>query len=159
MIRLALGVLIVSGVVACADSPGGLGPSPQTTRTTIESFTTGVWELRVDRMWDGVSGNIQFPADELDETAYQPVTGGAAYRVLVSDEGRQVAIGEAPIRGTRTAATDSLLHYDLGAGTAAGGRLEVWPKGDGLQGELTLYGSGRPIVKSERGHIVFIRSF
>jgi hypothetical protein len=126
----------------------------------LTSLVTGSWELRVDRAWNGVAGNIQFPSDPLDESAYEAVVGGPTHRVVVSDGGRQIAIGETPLRGQRTKATDSLVEYSLSPGTfdaPAGGRLVVWLRAGGLQGELTYYGSGRPIVKSERGSMVLIR--
>jgi len=38
--------------------------------------------------------------------------------------------------------------------TFAGGRFVVWAADVGLQAELTIYGSGVPIVSSERGPLV-----
>lgn len=148
-------ILIVVG--GCAGSPGGAGPSSRNVPSVTASFVSGSWELRVDRAWDGVSGNVQLPSDRLDESAYKPVAGATMYRVVVSGGGQQVAIGETPVRGERTKATASLVEYALSAVTdeaPGGGRLVVWPGAGVLQAELTLYGSGRPIVKSERGSMV-----
>jgi len=43
------------------------------------------------------------------------------------------------------------LRHDLTVGTVAGGRFRVWVGETGLQAERTLYGSGVPILLSERG--------
>jgi hypothetical protein len=155
--RLPIVAVISVAVAACG---GGAGPSQHDMPMVLTWFVTGSWDLRVDRAWNGVAGNVQFPSDALDESAYEAVVGGPTHRVVVSDGGRQVAIGETPLRGERTKATDSRVEYSLSTGTfeaPAGGRLVVWARADGLQGELTLYGSGRPIVKSERGSMVLIR--
>ncbi len=87
----------------------------------------------------------------MTEADYRPVAGGPRYFIVVSDEGGRVAIGSPPLAGSRTTVTTEGIVYDLGEGTFAGGRLVVWSSSRGLQAELTIYGSGRPIVKSERG--------
>jgi hypothetical protein len=156
-LRPSIVAVISIVVVGCAEGPDGVGPPRQNVPSVLTSFVTGSWELRVDRAWNGVAGNVQFPSDTLDESAYEEVLGGPTHHIVVSDEGRQIAIGDTPLRGHRAKAADSLVEYSLSTGTSeapAGGRLVVWPTTDGLQGELTLYGSGRPIVKSERGSMV-----
>jgi hypothetical protein len=90
----------------------------------------------------------------LGESVYQPVADGPTHHVTVSDRGSRVSIGARPLKGQRTTAFDSYLAYDLREGTFAGGRFVVWPGEHGPQAELTIYGSGRPIVRSERGALV-----
>jgi hypothetical protein len=107
----------------------------------LTSFATGQWGLRVGRAWDGVAGNVQFPSDQLDESAYKPVAGAPTYRVVVSGGGQQVAIGETAVRGQRTKATSSLVEYTLSPDTneaPAGGRLVVWPGAGVLQAVVRL---------------------
>jgi len=158
--RLLIVAVISVAVEGCAGNQGGVAPSQQDISSVLTSFVAGSWDLRVDRAWSGVAGNVQFPSDPLDESAYEAVVGGPTHRVVVSDGGRQVVIGKTPLQGQRTRATDSVVEYSLSADTfeaPAGGRFVVWRSTDGLQGELTFYGSGRPIVKSERGSMVLLR--
>jgi hypothetical protein len=56
------------------------------------------------------------------------------------------------MKGVRSSPTELLL-YNLNEGTFAGGRFVVWSGKNGLQGELTIYGSGVYIISSERGSI------
>ena len=60
-------------------------------------------------------------------------------------------VGAHPLEGRRVTTTHGRLVYDLSEGTFADGRFTVWSTKGGLQGEVTIYGSGRPIVRSERG--------
>jgi hypothetical protein len=66
--------------------------------------------------------------------------------VIVSDDAGKVAIGNGPVAGSRNSTAVEGIQYDLDAGTFAGGRLVIWEVGGGLQAELTIYGSGVPIV-------------
>jgi hypothetical protein len=155
IVRLSLIALVLLVTASC----GGNSVSPtQATPPTLASFTTGTWALKVDRAWDGKTGAPQFPSDTLDESAYKPVSGGPAYQVVVSDKGQHVTIGgtiAGTVQAQRGKVTGTLVQYDVpGKGTFAGGRLVVWSSGNGLQGELTFYGSGVPITRSERGGLV-----
>ena len=92
---------------------------------------------------------------------YRPAANGETYAIVVSDRGAKVTIGAAPagdrgmrspLEGSRTSDTGT-VSYHLDKGTFAGGRLVVWPGDQALQGELTIYGSGLPIVSSVRGRL------
>ncbi len=158
--KLRLTVIALASLLA---SCGAHTPSAPTI-PTLASFTTGVWTLQVDRAWDGKAGAPQFPSDTLDESAYRRVTDGATYRVEVSDGGRQATLSDVTgtpgvfmaFTGRRGKATDSSVQYDFDSNAIifAGARLVVWQTASGLQGEWTVYGSGVPIVKSERGPVV-----
>jgi hypothetical protein len=124
---------------------------------SLDSFSDGDWEFQVDRSWDGSTGSVQFPTDLLSDEDYEPVVNGSKVKVVVSQYGERVAIGEGPVEGTRVPSTDDLVRYELDAGTFAGGRFVVWAVDDCLQAELTIYGSGLPIVQSERGGLVPIQ--
>jgi hypothetical protein len=116
------------------------------------AFGDGAWVLKVDREWDGMSGNIQFPTDTFSEGDYKAVAQPSSYAVVVSKSGTAVSIGSTPFMGSRTStASAESITFELSQGTTGGGRFVVWKGSDSLQAELTLYGSGRPIVKSERG--------
>ncbi len=161
--RLRLTMIALASLVA---SCGGRTLSAPTI-PTLTSFTAGTWTLQVDRVWDGKTGAPQFPSDTLDETAYKRVTDGATYRVEIADSGRQVTVSDVTgspgayvtFTGRRGKATDSSVQYDFDSNAVlfAGARLIVWQSGSSLQGEWTVYGSGVPIVKSERGPLVASR--
>lgn len=107
--------------------------------------------MKVDRRWNHAPFSGQFPFKLLDEKDYEPVEDGANYPVAVSDGWRHVSVGGKPLLGESKADATGALWYDLSEGTFAGGRFRVWATPSGLQAERTLYGSGVPIVLSERG--------
>ena len=127
---------------------------PNAPPVSLDSFVDGQWALTVDRVWDGASGNVTFPSDPLSGEDYQPTANGPAYAVVVSDHGHTVSVGATPFVGSQTAASAERVEFALAQGTFAGGRFVVWPGVETLGAELTLYGSGRPIVQSERGKLV-----
>ena len=116
-------------------------------------FGDGSWQMKVDRRWNHAPTSGQFPLDLLDEKDYEPVEDGPTYRVVVSDGWRHVSVGSEPLLGESQPDTDGSLWYDLSEGTFAGGRFRIWTTPNGLQAERTLYGSGVPIVISERGSL------
>jgi hypothetical protein len=153
--RLGLLALIWIGVVSCTACDSGGGPASHGSRgKSLAGFGDGAWDLRVDRAWDGQSGSAGSPSDQLADNAYQRVTGGGTYRVIVSDHASAVSIGPTSVRGQRTTSAGTCLVFSLSEGAFAGGRFVVWEGSEGLQAEVTLYGSGRPIVESERGALV-----
>jgi hypothetical protein len=116
-------------------------------------FSDGAWQLQVDRHWNRDLPGV-FPEMALDEDNYEPVTGATSYDVLVSDGWHSVSIGTAAWLGELSAGASSTLHYELTKGTFAGGRFLVWVTPNGLEAELTIYGSGVPIISSERGRLI-----
>jgi hypothetical protein len=59
------------------------------------------------------------------------------------------------MRGSRSrSSSPGTITFELTEGTFAGGRFVVFQGSKTLQGELTLFGSGRPIVESHRGTLV-----
>ena len=64
-----------------------------------------------------------------------------------------IAIGAAPIKGSRISITADRIEYDLLEGTFAGGRFVIWEVGGSLQAELLIFGSGVPIVSGNRGSL------
>jgi hypothetical protein len=122
--------------------------------TASSSFSDGAWQLQVDRHWNGDLAGVLFPEMALDEDDYEPVADAAPYDMLVSDGWHFVSIGTAPSLGELSAGATSTLHYELTKGTFAGGRFLVWVTPNGLEAELTIYGSGVPIISSERGRLI-----
>jgi hypothetical protein len=154
---LILTVLLGSVVVVAAyvaRHVGARGPGGDNAAVSLDEFTDGQWGLRVDRAWDGLDGGISFPSDPLAEDDYEPVSGGPVYPIVVTDLGSRVAVGATPLEGARSSTDGDRIVFELSEGTFAGGRFAVWGLNHGLQAELTIYGSGRPIVKSERGSLI-----
>ncbi len=148
-------LLLVACAVACGGTTGGAGDAMEDGASGAPtSVTDGVWTFRVDRSWDGQGGGAGLPGDPLTEADYVPVSEGPEYTVVVSHSAGRVSIGETPMEGQVSASDDDVLTYDLSDGTFAGGRFVVWEGDVGLQAELTIYGSGLPIVASERGELI-----
>ena len=105
---------------------------------------------------------MRLPSDELSEDDYHALAetaGRPVFTITVSQNGERVSIkgqgtaSEFRAEGTRTSVDTARITYDLD--TAPGGRLVVWftYKPD-IQAELTQYGSGRPMIFSDRGKLV-----
>ncbi len=121
---------------------------------SLADFSDGNWLMRVDRVLRSGGGAVTFPSDALTEQDYMPATTKVEHSVTLSMQGKSVSIAPQPWLGQRSAANAQQLSFELGTGTFAGGRFLVWQASQGLQAELTLYGSGVPIVMSERGPLV-----
>ncbi len=130
------------------------GPTPAPNVVFI--LSSGAYVLAADRTWSVAPGAPDFPnhpSDPLDEVDYH-ANAGPRYAIVVGTGGQSVSIDASPpIRGTCTDHTDQQVTYSLTEGLFAGGRLVVWKVGSGYQGELTVYGSGVPIARSERGAV------
>ena len=107
--------------------------------------------LEVDRMSETL--DVQFPTDNLQESDYKETTEGTQYNVSFSKDGEMVTIEPGSIRGQKTNKDDESEFYELDEGVFAGGRFVVWINNDSFEAELTIYGSGVPIIKSERGYL------
>ena len=156
---LALILIATSGCAAhsSADERDERDPTakPAATATTLADFDEGRWTFRPDRQWKPTSSRVQSPSDaKFSDEDYDAVSQ-TEQTVLVSANASSVAIGVEPMTGSRSrTSTETQLSYDLSQGTFAGGRFLVWQDGDGLQAELTIFGSGLPIVESKRGALV-----
>ena len=108
--------------------------------------------LEVDRIAEML--DVQFPMDDLQESDYEETNEGTQYNVAFSEDGQMVTIEPGSIRGQKTNDGDESKLYELDEGVFAGGRFVVWINNDSFEAELTIYGSGVPIVISERGYLV-----
>ncbi|MBK8316288.1 MAG: hypothetical protein IPL01_20635 [Acidobacteria bacterium] len=127
--------------------------------TSLDQFVDGVWELRIDRAWSR-HATPDSTSLELTDADYRSVSRGATYSIVVSGQGARVEISRKrrsamhpPMKGSRSSSGERIV-YDIQEGTFAGGRFVVWFGRKGLQGELTIYGSGVPIISSVRGTIL-----
>jgi len=120
----------------------------------LPAFADGFWEMHVDRKLKDLPGDVQFPTDPLDEEDYEPVEDGPVYPVVVSGDGQSVEVGVEPLVGVLEPGKPGEWMFNLTKGTFAGGRFVVWASESVLQAELTIYGSGVPIVSSARGELL-----
>lgn len=140
-------LLLALGVWGCGDTHEGSSQAVQ-----LSSLAGSEQLFQVNRVWDGSSGGMpQYPYEELLETDYNFVSDGSTYRVAFSQDGSGVEIGDTPIVGGVPESDEGRRRYELQEGAFAGGRFVVWVGDEDLHAELTLYGSGLPIVQSERG--------
>lgn len=98
---------------------------------------------------------MKLPMEELPETDYIISITGKVYTVTFSANGETVTLEPGSIRGEKNkTGNDTQGYYSLTAGVFAGGRFVVRSVQEKLEGELTIYGSGIPIVLSERGSLL-----
>lgn len=119
--------------------------------------STSRYVMRVDRMYDrNAAQQPRVPSEDLPPESYQAAAPTDRWAVAI--EGSKVVltpIGEHPMKVTRlegkevASSRPEERRFDLD-GSFAGGRFLL--KGD--DAELTLYGSGVPVVSSERGKLV-----
>jgi hypothetical protein len=108
--------------------------------------------LEVDRISE--HPDVPMPFHRLDETDYEAVENGASYRVSFSEDMTTISIMPDSVSGILAENKEEYMAYDLNSGLFAGGRFLVWIVDGRFSGEYTIYGSGFPIISSERGSLV-----
>jgi len=117
--------------------------------------------FEVDRISD--RPQVVFPHDELQESHYSQTTNGRKYSVHFSDNGEDVTIdwleGQTPgyehfLGAEKISDVEDLKNYEIQEGSFAGGRFNVWITDSRFEAELTIFGSGVPIISSERGDLL-----
>ena len=107
--------------------------------------------LKVDRSCKHPA--VGYPHSKLQEFHYTKDTQGITYVIEFSADGTAVkVVTEKTIEGSLVSDVDGVKTYRLKA--FAGGRLVVRPAGRNHEAELTIYGSGVPIIRSLRGKLV-----
>lgn len=105
--------------------------------------------MEVDRILG--TSNEQLPMDDLQESDYIKINEDIQYDVVFSEDGQTVTIEPGSISGQETNDGSESIKFNLDV--FAGGRFVVWINNGSFEAELTIYGSGVPIVKSERGYL------
>ena len=106
--------------------------------------------LSVNRISD--HPDVQFPFEELHEDNYVESTQDVQYEINFSDDIQTITIvSDVLISGEIETDDEILKNYSLTNGLFAGGRFNVWIVDKHFEAEFTVYGSGVPIIKSERG--------
>ena len=126
-------------------------------QTQLSTLAGNEYVLQVTKIWERPDVSMPvYPFDELSECDYNPINDGPQYDVRFSEECDEVEItghnlGD-PAVGYISTDSDEIIRFEFQ--DWAGGRLNVWSLGDKLEVELTQYGSGVPIVGSERGELI-----
>jgi hypothetical protein len=107
--------------------------------------------LKVNRI--SVGPGVQFPADSLTESNYTATNENIQHEVTFTANGQSVSISPGPVAGSKEKDNGVCKFYELSDGLFAGGRFLIWISNDEFQGEFTVYGSGVPIIRSERGEL------
>jgi hypothetical protein len=145
-------VLVVLFLLAsgCSRQPGPVHVPDDTLPPSMASFVDGAWTFIVDR--EAVRGKDTLPSYQFAESDYEPVSPGRTYPVVLSDNGTRLSVGSSGLVGARSDTTADRIVFTLTQW--AGGRFVIWSRDHSLQAERTIYGSGVPIVTSERGRLV-----
>ncbi|MCP4441481.1 MAG: hypothetical protein GY810_21445 [Aureispira sp.] len=119
------------------------------TSNTLElkgkSFT-----LKIDKI--AKHPKVGYPFNPVDEKEYKNVSKGNEYTVSFSKNGNSITIMPGEIKGKITKIEDkNIKEYELEKGLVANGRFDVWLDNNKLKAEYTIYGSGVPVISSERG--------
>lgn len=150
-------IALATAITCCAVQAAGGQGAATVSAPALDRFADGEWVLRVDRAIPLERLGLNRHSHDVDESEYRPISKGSTYPILVSDRGARVEIQgkertavHPPMKGVRSSPREPVV-YKLDDGTFAGGRLVVWSGKHGLQGELTIYGSGVYIISTERG--------
>lgn len=114
----------------------------------------GDYILKVDRV--SKKPNVQFPRDSLYESYYTVTNEDIQHEVTFTEDGRMISINPGPVSGEKTKDGEISKYYEIVDGLFAGGRFIVWINNEKFEAEYTIYGSGVPIIKSERGKLELI---
>lgn len=137
-------------VILCAVSVLFATCTKPTDDTTDYSLLYGdTYILKIDKVSN--LPDVQFPGDNLQDIDYQSTDEDIRYTITFSEKGQRINIEPASVGGEKIITNEEKLYYELDEGLFAGGRFIIWISNDEFNAEYTIYGSGVPIVKSERG--------
>jgi hypothetical protein len=120
--------------------------------TDFSTLNGNNYLMKVDRISD--HPEVSLPSDNLNESNFTEYNEEKTYTVYFSGDGMTVTLDPGQLGGTRKEVLDNTVTYELTEGVFAGGRFIVWPDEDHFKAELTIYGSGVPIIWSERGNLL-----
>jgi hypothetical protein len=141
---MALPALIV--VLACSNAD-----SPHQADLSIDSLNGNRYDVIVERVAN--NPDVQFPTDLVREDQYEILHELKSYDITFSEDGEEIHIEPDSIHGHKASNEVDGMTFKLDMGTFAGGQFLVWGNEERVEAELTIYGSGVPIVRSERGYL------
>lgn len=89
----------------------------------------------------------------IDDSLYIEVENGDKYTVSFSEDHATVLINPDNLSGLLETEENEILEYNIDEGYFSGGRFVVWIEDGSFYAELTEYGSGVPIIASEKGSL------
>jgi hypothetical protein len=110
--------------------------------------------LKVDRV--SKMPNVQFPRDSLQDSDYVATSEDIQYDITFSIDGQIVTIEPGSVSGERINDGEESKLYKIVEGLFAGGRFVIWINNEDFEAEYTIYGSGIPIIRSERGNLELV---
>lgn len=123
--------------------------------TELSSLNNGDFNFKVKEI--ALNLHIQNPSDTIPDSCYQYTDGGNSYFIQISASGDSITFFSEtllePIKGYNTSSNTTCKLYNLTEGLFAGGQFKAFIDNDVVEAELTIYGSGVPIIKSERGYL------
>lgn len=147
------GILTVLVAIASLVAFGCSDERPDLSELDGQSYT-----LQVDRVAN--HPDVQSPNESLQESDYEETDQGNQYDVRFSENAHTVTVRGNPVAedtvvmtGLLEADTEDSRQYGIEEGLFAGGRFKVWVADNHFEAELTVYGSGIPILRSERGRL------
>ena len=143
LIFLIFGIILLS----CNDKNSDTKPAADLSFLAGKALT-----LKIDRILE--SPDVQSPADQLEDKDYRAFIGDKIYTISFSEDGKVVNIEPGSMRGNYITSEAENITFELSEGVFAGGRFVVRSNGETSEAELTIYGSGVPIVLSERGNLL-----
>lgn len=93
---------------------------------------------------------VQFPFDIVADSSYRPIDSIAPRDIRFSTQFDTVYI-DTNEYGVKSAIETDWIQFDLTSSWGVYGRFVIWNNSMPLRAELTRYGSGVPIINSERG--------
>lgn len=123
----------------------------------FSSLNGNSYILKVDRVIFH-RPDMQFPFDDLQEIDSIVKIKHIQYDVSFSENGQIVTIEPGSLRGEIIKEDYEARQYELVEGVFAGGQFVVWRNNEKFDGELTIYGSGVPIVLCDRGNLELVKN-
>lgn len=150
-------IMLCVAMITSSCSSAGSGTGTKNTAGPIQSqqslIEDGSWLLKVDRVWNGQTV-ISLPNDTILDDDYLTTDLGNCYKIIISEHGSKLAIQGTPVSGVRILNTENRCEYQIEDGLFSGGVIYIWNSSFGIQAEYRVYGSGKPVVGSERGVFV-----
>jgi len=140
--RSALALLLLTCLL------GNCNKSPDTAANTTAAPTTNTFIFQITEIAD--HPHVHFPNDTVSEHEFQADSNGRSYDVRFSADEDTVFVKHDSLICIRVSEVGVVRKYNI-TNWMAGGRFLVLLGMSPLKAELTQYGSGVPIIRSERG--------
>ena len=98
---------------------------------------------------------VGLPSQSIPDSCYEPVTQALSYHIQFSASLDTVFIDTMRYYGVKVQEDSGVVHFDLISTFGVNGRFVVTVNDSLLQAEYTVYGSGVPVIKSEKGVLAY----